>query len=70
MPKMEVELVPWRAPNFARQKMPPRRREEGFIETPAIPVADLPADTLRTMAEAWLVDLYAKAGKPHDWRFD
>lgn len=70
MPMMPIELEPWKAPNFARQKAPPRRREDGITETPGIPVADLPASTLREMAQAWLEDLYAKAGKAPDWRFD
>ena len=70
MPTIQAELEKWKAPNFARLKMSPKTRQDGMTEPPAIPVADLPASTLREMANAWLEDLYAKANKEPDWRFD
>lgn len=66
---IEMKLQPWLAPNFARVEQAPRPRQEGIHETPAIPVADLSAEALTSLAEQWLTDLYAKAGKEPNWAF-
>ena len=70
MATIETKLKPWRAPNFAVVDEGPRPRQEGFREARSIPVSELSAATLRSMASEWLADLYDKAGKPYDWRFD
>ncbi len=70
MATIELELSPWRAPNFATVKEPPGKRQDGFKEVRSIPVAELSASALRQMAQEWLKDLYDKAGKEYDWRFD
>jgi hypothetical protein len=69
MASVEMKLVPWTAPNFARLEMPARPKQDGMSELPAIPVADLSAEALTMLAEQWLYDLYAKAGKPQNWAF-
>jgi hypothetical protein len=50
----------WLAPNFARQDVPARPRQEGFRELPTTPVGDLEPAVLDALAEAWLNDLYSK----------
>jgi hypothetical protein len=60
---IEVKFRPWAAPNFAA--IAGDGRSEPKAE--GVPVADLEAATLDAPAEAWLKDLYAKAGKKNPW---
>lgn len=48
----ECDFAPWRAPNFAL--LPSEN---------SVPVIKLSEGALRALAERWLEDLYAKAGK-------
>jgi hypothetical protein len=64
---VEMKLSPWLPPNFARVALPPGKRQDGLRELPAIAIADLPIEALNSLAEQWLVALYAKAGKPSPW---
>lgn len=70
MATIETKLQPLPVPNNAVTEVPPQPRHEGFRPARAIPISDLPANTLRELAREWLVSLYDKAGKPYDWRFD
>lgn len=70
MATIETKLRPFTVPSFAQVEQPPHPKQDGIRELPSIPIADLPAATLRAMAHEWLVALYDKAGKPYDWRFD
>jgi len=70
MADITLKMRPWKVPNFATVADPAGRREEGLIAPRSIPVADLPASTLRQMAHEWLTDLYDKAGQPYDFRFE
>lgn len=64
-----VSLKNWTVPNFAQFDIPARPKQDGIRELPTVPVAELSASALSWLAEAWLTELYAKAGKPHDWNF-
>ena len=57
-----VRYRKWQAPNFATQDTPPRPRQDGFREAPSTPVAELAPEVLNALAQAWLDDLYTKAG--------
>lgn len=58
-----VKFRRWLAPNFATQDMPPRPKQDGMVALPTAHVRDLPHQVLDALAEAWLVDLYEKAGQ-------
>jgi hypothetical protein len=58
-----VKFRRWQAPNYAIQDVPPRPRQEGFSEAPKMHVKELPHQVLDALAEAWLADLYEKAGQ-------
>lgn len=68
MATIERELTPWRAPNFAHVQRGPGSRSEGYKESEAIPVAELPHAALNELAGEWLNDLYKKAGIPSPWK--
>jgi len=57
-----VRFRRWTTPNFATQDVPPRPRSEGFQEAPSTPIAELAPEVLNALAQAWLNDLYTKAG--------
>lgn len=61
--KHTIELQPFTVPNFARQVQPAGRREDGWIETPAIPIAELSAETLEAMCSEFRRAVFEKAGK-------
>jgi hypothetical protein len=58
-----VKFRRWLSPNYAVQDVPPRPRQEGLVEAPKIHISELPQQVLNALAEAWLVDLYEKAGQ-------
>jgi len=66
---IQLKLKPWVVPRFATVEMPPRPRQDDIRELPSIPVSDLSREALRSLAEQWLTDLYAKAGQEPDWSF-
>ena len=70
MPEIKMELNKWQTPNFATIKAATGRRQDGMKEMPSIPVADLPEDAFHDLVKAWLVELYEKAGRSPNWRFD
>lgn len=61
--KHAIELHPFQVPNFVRQVMPPRPKQEGLSELPAIPLADLSADTLEALCAEFRRAVFQKAGK-------
>lgn len=61
--KHTIELQPFSVPNFVRQVVKPGLRQDGFVETPAIRLADLDADTLDAMCSEFREAVFAKAGK-------
>jgi hypothetical protein len=62
--KTTVRFQPFNVPNYARIVMPTAPRQEGFKETPAIPIEDLEPDVLDALAARWLDNLYAAAKRP------
>jgi hypothetical protein len=50
-------------PNFATFEQLPRPRAEGFVESPSIPIRNIPANELSEMCDAWRAELFAKADK-------
>lgn len=61
--KHTIELQPFSVPNFVRPVAKPGLRQDGFVETPAIPLAELDADTLDAMCAEFRKAVFSKAGK-------
>lgn len=61
--KHEIQLQPFLVPNFARPISPVVRREEGWKETPAIPLSELSVDTLEALCAEFRKSVFEKAGK-------
>ena len=61
--KHEIELQPFTVPNFVRPVPKIGKREEGFIETPVIPLSDLSNDTLERLCEEFKKSVFEKARK-------
>ena len=70
MATLKIEIAPFQTPNFARMKMLPGERQDGFRESQAIPLKDLSEEALTDLCRAWLCEVYDKAGKSYNWRFD
>lgn len=70
MTTIAMKLKHWTVPNFANIEMPPGLKQDGVKELPSIPIAELDAEALTSLAHQWLTDLYAKAGKAPNWRFE
>lgn len=58
-----IRLKPWQVPNFATMELGPRPREEGMIQAPSIPIADLEQGAFDALVERWVNDIYKKAGR-------
>lgn len=50
-----------RVPNFLIQIMPPRRRQDGFAESPKASIAEFTDDELRAIGAEWTEALLAHA---------
>jgi hypothetical protein len=61
---MKIDLLPFTIPNFVRMASKPGLRQEGFKESPAFPLADVPAEDLAALCDQFRADVFAKAGKP------
>lgn len=61
--KTSVKLKPFLVPNFVSVEAKPGRKGDGVQPLPTIPVADLDSEALDGLAQAWLTELYEKAGK-------
>lgn len=59
--KVEVKLRPFLVPNFATIDLNPRLH--GDKNEASLPIAELDHAALDALAEAWLTELYKKAGK-------
>lgn len=57
-----VKLQPWQTPNYVLAKMPPRPRQEGFIELPKWHVRELDADVLSNLCDQFRAEIFRKAG--------
>ena len=57
-----VTFKSWNTPNFANFEDKANESKNGSIR-----VEDLELDALNAMAEAWLNDLYEKAGHTNPW---
>ena len=59
-----MELAPFPIPEHAIIKIPPRARQDGFFSPPAIPLKDLPSETLEALIADWVAAVRASAEKP------
>jgi len=60
----DVELLPFRVPNYVIQKMPVRPRQEGFHEAPKYHLSELDTETLISLCDQFKVAVLIKAGQP------
>jgi len=61
MPTIKLQIKPFRTPNFVIPAQPIGQRQDGFKNAIGIPLADLDAETLNEMCEAFKVELFKKA---------
>ena len=65
--KVELELQPFRIPNYVSTKSKPGLRQEGLKEVPKYAIEDLPVETLEALCEQFRLDILAKkAGKAQE----
>ncbi len=64
MSEIRLKLKPWNSPNYVIAEMPPRLRQDGWTEPAGIPLAEVDADVLAQMCDAFRADVFRKAGKP------
>ena len=60
---MKLEFIPWTLPQFCSQKMPPKPRENGFLECPKWSLKDIDEETLSDMCDDFRSSVFEKAGK-------
>lgn len=60
---MNIELQPFQTPNFVIGIMAPKPRQEGFVQPPTWPLAEVDAETLAKMCDAFRAEVFRKAGK-------
>jgi len=61
--KLTIELQPFTVPNFVRPIAPPGARQDGWKETPAIPLGELNVETLEGLCSEFREAVFKKAGK-------
>lgn len=61
--EQKIKLQSWLTPNFVRFVMPPRKRQDGFQETPGLPLKEVDADTLAALCDEFRAEVFKKAGK-------
>jgi hypothetical protein len=62
--KHEIELQPFRTPNFVLPVQKPGSRQDGFHDAGSIPLSELSVETLEKMCAQFRIDVMTKAGKP------
>jgi hypothetical protein len=62
--KIPLNVVPWVTPNYVSIQTPPRRRQDGFQEGPKLPLAEVDAEVLAAMCDAFRAEVFVKAQKP------
>ena len=62
---LEVELQPFKTPNFVLAKERTGKRQDGFEETPTpkYPLSDIDPYTLEKLCNAFHDEIFRKAGK-------
>ena len=61
--KHEIELQPFRTPNFVLPVQKPGNRQDGFHDAGSIPLSELSKETLEAMCKQFRDDIMRKAGK-------
>ena len=61
--KHEIELKPFRVPNFVLPVPRAAKRQDGWQEAVGIPLSELSEETLLAMCEEFKQGVFAKAGK-------
>lgn len=65
---LQIELQPFRVPNYVIAVGNPGKREDGFQEAPKYPLSDLSAETLEQMCREFRAEVFRKADKsPPDY---
>lgn len=60
---MEIPLEPWHTPNYVHLKMPPRKKEEGFQESPSFHISTVEPEILSQMCDDFRAEIFKKAEK-------
>ena len=60
---LQVELQPFKTPNFVLAVAKPGRREEGMQDATSYPLSDLDPETLWKLCRDFTNEVFQKAGK-------
>lgn len=64
MSRMEIDLNPWITPNYVLGKVPPRLRQDGFIDPPKWALSEVEPHILSDLCDEFRRGVFEKAGKP------
>lgn len=63
MTQIKLGLNPFQTPNYVSVKRPPRPRQDGWQESPTIPLRELDEQALSELCDAFRAEVFKKAGK-------
>jgi hypothetical protein len=63
MIEIKVKLRPFTVPNYAIAYMPPKLRQDGFVEPPKYHISELSDETLNKLCDQFRDDVFALARK-------
>jgi hypothetical protein len=63
MIKTDVELHPFRVPNYVIVKTEPKPRQDGYSEAPKYHLSELSESVLNELCEQFKKDVFIKAGR-------
>jgi hypothetical protein len=61
--EMELDLLPFKTPNYVLVKQEPGKREDGFKEGPKFHLKDIDSFTLEKLCDDFRREVFKKAGK-------
>jgi len=65
--KLDIELEPFRTPNYVLVKQRPKPRQEGYNgDTPKYHISELDSETLGALCDEFRAAIFEKAGKLDD----
>ena len=60
---IEVDLIPFKTPNYILVRQKPGKKEDGFKEATNLPLRELDSLTLAKLCDDFRAEVFKKAGK-------
>ena len=60
---MKINLKDFSVPNFVIPILPPKQKQDGFVESPTWPLSGVDASELSAMCDNFRAAVFKKAGK-------